>query len=477
MIKNRIYKYAGVAWVMLLMSSCTPDLTATRTADKYTPESFSGSVDTANVVSANWKEYFDDQNLIALIDTALQNNQELNIMLQQIERSRNEVQARKGEYLPQVGISGGLGADKVGRYTRNGVVESSHEIKPGKEFPEPLGDFNIGAYATWEVDVWRKLRNAKKSAVMEYLASQEGKNFMVTNLIAEVAGSYYELLALDNQLAIVKQNIQIQTDALGIVRLQKQSARVSELAVRRFEAQVLGTRSLQYDIQQQIVETENRINFLLGRFPQEVLRTSRGFEHTEVSVVEAGVPAQLLQNRPDIRQAELELEAAKLNVKVARANFYPSFGLKAGLGFEAFNPTYLVEAPESLVYGLAGDLTAPLINRKAIKALYFNANARQIEAVYEYEKAILNAYIEVVNQLSNVSNLESSYGLKSQQVEALTASIEISNTLFKSARADYVEVLLTQREALESRFDLIETKMQQMEAKVQIYRALGGGWN
>lgn len=172
----------------------------------------------------------------------------------------------------------------------------------------------------------------------------------------------------------------------------------------------------------------------------------------------------------------MELEAAKLDVKVAKANFYPSLGITAGLGLQAFNPTYLVEAPESMLYYLAGDIAGPLINRKAIKATYFNANSKQIQAVYEYERTILNAYIEVSNQLSNIVNLKNSYDLKAQQVQALTESIEISNTLFRSARADYMEVLLTQREALESKFELIETKMQQMSAKVRIYKALGGGW-
>ncbi|MEQ9305691.1 MAG: TolC family protein, partial [Marinoscillum sp.] len=342
--------------------------------------------------------------------------------------------------------------------------------------PEPLGDLMVGAYAYWELDVWKKLRNSKKSAFTRYLSSVEGKNFMVTNLVAEIATSYYELLALDNQLAIAKQNIEIQTDALKIVKLQKESARVTELAVRRFEAQVLNTRSLQFDIQQKIIETENRINYLLGRYPQPIARETDSFSDLAPGLINSGIPSQLLANRPDIRQAELELEASKLDIKVAKARFYPSFGISAGLGFQAFNPAYLMQTPESLLYALAGELFAPLLNRNEIKATYFNANAKQLQAVYNYERTILNAYIEVANQLSKISNLSNSYDLKAQQVQALTESINISNTLFKSARADYMEVLLTQREALESRFELVETKIQQMNAYVNIYRALGGGW-
>ena len=475
--RNRAFKYLAMVCFVLNISGCTPELTNSKSVDTSTPEQYGHSKDTLNSAQMNWKEYFSDSNLVALIDTALYNNQELNITLQEIEIVRNEIMARKGEYLPFVGVNGGAGVDKVGRYTRNGALEATTEIEPGKEFPEPLPDYMIGAFATWEVDIWRKLRNAKKSAYMDYLSSIEGKNFMVTNLIAEIANSYYELLALDNQLDIVKQNIEIQTNALKIVKLQKQSARVTELAVRRFEAQVFDTRSLQFEIQQKIIEAENKINFLVGRYPKPIPRDSDAFVRLSPNNIQVGIPAQLLDNRPDIKQAELELEAAKLDIKVAKANFYPSFDISAGVGFQAFNPSYLLTTPESLIYSLAGDLTAPLINRNAIKAAYYNANARQIQAIYNYERSILNAYIEVANQLSRVGNLENSYDLKLKQVEALTESIKISNDLFRSARADYMEVLLTQRDALESKFELIETKMRQMNAKVNIYQALGGGWN
>ena len=333
-----------------------------------------------------------------------------------------------------------------------------------------------GAFAPWYVYNGKKLIKPKKAAVGRYLASIEGRNFMVTNLIAEIANSYYELLALDNQLAIVQQNIKIQGDALEIVKLQKEAARVTELPVRKFQAQVLNTQSLQYEIQQKITETENRINFLVGRFPQPVQRNNQAFDNLVPQAIQSGIPSQLLANRPDIKQAELNLAAAKLDVQVAKARFYPSFGISAGIGYQAFNPSYLLK-PESLLYTLTGDIAAPLINKNAIKALYSSANAQQIQAVYNYERAILNANIEVVNQLAKISNLEKSYDFKSKEVQALAQSIDISNNLFKSARADYMEVLMTQRDALESRFDLIETKMQQLKATVNIYRALGGGWN
>ncbi|WP_425635787.1 TolC family protein [Algoriphagus yeomjeoni] len=478
MLKRILYICLGAASLTLAVSACkTPELIQ-KDVNNEVPESFAnGSQDTTNTASeVIWQDYFSDPYLKALIDTALSNNQELNITLQEIQIAQNEIRVRKGEILPSVNIGAAAGADKVGRYTSQGANDANTEIKPGEEMPDPLQDYMLGAYATWEVDIWHKLRNAKKSAMTRYLESVEGKNFMVTNLISEIANSYFELLALDNELAIVQQNIEIQNNAFEIVKYQKDAARVTELAVRRFQAQVLNTTSLQYGIQQEIIEVENRINFLVGRFPQHVDRNPNAFGELIPKTIQAGIPSQLLANRPDIRQAELELAASKIDIQVAKADFYPSLAITAGVGFNAFNPRYIFTSPESLIYSLAGELVAPLINRNAIKARYLTANAKQIQAIYNYEQTILNAYIEVANQLAKINNLEQTYDLKSQEVEALTKSVDISNELFNSARADYMEVLLTQRDALESKFELIETKMKQMHAKVDIYQALGGGW-
>ncbi len=462
-------------FALLSLSSCAPALKV-REARKSQPVTYAGSSDTTDAATKNWRQFFIDPDLRALIDSALANNQELNIMLQEIAIAKNEVRARKGEYLPFVDIGAAADVEKVGRYTRNGAVEEGLNIDQDKAFPEPLPNFMLGARASWELDIWKKLRNAKQAAVMRYLGTVEGKNFMVTRLVAEIADAYYELMALDNQLEILRSSIAIQQDALEMVKLEKLAAKVTELAVRRFEAEVLKNRSKQYDIQQRIVETENRINFLVGRYPQPVKRNAQAFSTLVADTIYAGLPSQLLSYRPDIRRAELELAAAKLEVKSAKANFYPSVRLTAGVGLNAFDAAYLLESPQSLIYSVAGDLFAPLINRNAIKAAYANANAHQVQTVYDYERTVLNAYVEVVNQLSNISNLRSSYDLRAQQVAALNSSITISTNLFRSARADYMEVLLTQRDALESKFELVETRKLQMNAMVNVYEALGGGW-
>ena len=294
-------------------------------------------------------------------------------------------------------------------------------------------------------------------------------------MVAEIAESYYELLALDNMLAMVEMNIEIQANALKVVRQQKESAKVTQLAVNRFEAQLLNTQNLQYQIRQRMVETENHLNKLCGRYPQAIARNGVNFLDMGKDSLWLGVPAQLLQNRPDIKQAEWQLAASRLDVKVARAHFYPSLGISAGMGYQAFKPGYLVQ-PESMMYNLAGDVLTPLVNRNAIKAAYNTAKAKQLQALYGYQQSLIDAYVDVLNQQKKVKNFEQSYQTKRKQVDILMQSIQIANNLFFSARADYAEVLLTQREALESKMELIEIKMQQMQAKVFLYRSLGGGW-
>lgn len=476
MFKISIYRCLVPLSIYLAVTGCKVPASIQRTENRSVPAAYSNSSDTSNTATIRWRDFFTDPYLAGLIDTALKNNQELMITLQEIEIARNEVRMRKGQILPTVGARLGAGVEKVGRYTSQGAGDATTEIEPGREMPDPLPDFTAALYANWEVDIWKKLRNAKKAAVSRYLSTIEGKNFVLTNLIGEVADAYYELIALDNQLVIVRQNIELQKNALEIVKVQKEAARATELAVQKFRAEVLSSQSMEFDIQQKITETENRINFLLGRYPQTIARDKNSFLRIMPATISSGIPSQLLANRPDIKQAELELAAAKLDVKVARAEFYPSFGISAAVGFQAFNPSYLVKLPESLLYSLVGDLAGPLINRNAIKAEFNTANARQVQAMYNYERTILNAYLEVANQLSKIDNLQKSYGVKLQQVDALTRSIDISNDLFKSARADYLEVLMTQRDALEARLELVETKKEQLNAVVHVYRDLGGGW-
>ncbi|OYD44500.1 RND transporter [Sphingobacterium cellulitidis] len=477
--KNTGFIWGLISVMALSIAGCKVPQATQKKENKILPTAFTDSLavqDTSNSGNVKWREFFTDPNLISLIDTALKNNQELNITLQELEIAKNDIMLRKGALKPIVGLGASGGIEKVGRYTSQGAGDAATEITPGHEMPDPLGDLNLSVFAHWEVDIWKKLKDSEQAAVNRYLATVEGKNFVLSSLIAEVANSYYELLALDNQLAIIRQNILLQEKALEVVKIQKEATRVTELAVKKFEAEVAKTKGMEFSTLQQIKETENRINFLLGRYPQTIARNQANFIDLVPATVKTGIPSQLLNNRPDILQAEHELAAAKLDVQVARKEFYPSLDISAAFGLQAFKPSYLFRLPESLLYNLAGDLTAPLLNKAAIKAEFNSANSRQIQAIYNYERTLLNAFTEVSTQLSNIDNLEKGYTYKNQEVDALNKSIDVSNELFKSARADYLEVLMTQRDVLDAKLELIETKKQQLNAVVNVYKALGGGW-
>ena len=463
----------------LAPAGCVPMLEGItpRAVDASVPGGFRTETPTIESAAAlPFERLFQDSNLIALVEQALANNQELNILQMEVAIANAEVMARTGEYQPKVGFGAGAGLERVGRYTTQGASDASDEITPGRLVPEDLAKYRLGFAASWEVDIWGRLRDATKAAMLRTSATVEGRNYVVTRLVAEIARSYYELMALDNRLQVLDRNIEIQNQALAVVRAQKVAARVTELAVQRFEAEVLHNRSRVFDVRQQIVETENRINFLVGRFPQPIARSSNTFLEIEATAVATGLPSQLLANRPDLRQAELQLAAADLDVSVARARYYPSLSIEAGAGAEAFEPSRLSTWPESIFYGAFAGIGAPLINRKAVTAGWYTANAQRMQAVLHFEQTLRAAFGEAVNQAALIENLANKYALKAQQVQILGRAIEVSNQLFASARADYMEVLMTRRDALESQIELIETKQMQLGAVVNMYQALGGGW-
>ena len=470
------YKFLFSSVFCILFASCKLPVPIQVPTLRSAPATFNNSTDTTNSADLNWREFFNDPNLIALIDTAINNNPEMLMLLQDIQMAQNKVQFRQGALRPTVTVGGGIGLEKVGTYTSQGAGDASAEIIPGQIVPEHLPDFTGGIRASWEIDIWGKLKSAKSAAMAKYLASFEGRNFVRTNLIGEVANSYYELLSLDNQLDIIRASIELQKTQLELVKIQKEAAVVTELAVKQFEAQLLNSQSMEYEFLQSITEVENKINFLMGRFPQPIVRDKAIFNRQLPNQIRQGIPSQLLRNRPDIKQVELELMAAKWEVKAAQLEFYPSLAVGGRLGLQAFRPDYLFRLPESLLYTLVSDIAGPVINKNAIMAEFKTANAMQIQTVYEYQKRLLNAYLEVTNELSHINNLEKRYRFKSREVDVQTISINIANDLFKAARANYLEVLTAQREALESKLELVEIKKRQFNTVTNVYRALGGGW-
>lgn len=466
--------FTAVAVACVLQGCAIPHI-ENREARVALPDTYQ-QLTTADEVNIEWAEWFEDPRLAELIELALENNPESAILLQRINMSANEIKAREGEYLPFVSVGAEAETEKVGEFTRDGAVEENLYIREHEEFPEPLNNLRLGLNSSWELDVWHKLRNSTRVATLEYLANLENRKFFVTQLVAEVSRSYFELLALDKKLALLEDMLKVQKNALRTTEALKDYGRTSTLSIARFKAEISKNQSERFLIKQEIVETENKLNLLLGRGPTPIARNADNLLQVSLQKPAVGFPSELLNNRPDLRQAEFELRAAELDIEVAKANFYPSFTLKAGIGLESYKPQYLLDIPESLAWSLSGDMFAPLINRKAIEASYQNASARQIQAAWEYEYAIVRAFSEVSTNLSKLDNLANSFALKQQQIDALDRSVEVANLLFASARGEYLEVLLAQREVLEANSELIDTRLKQLAAMVELYQSLGGGW-
>jgi NodT family efflux transporter outer membrane factor (OMF) lipoprotein len=396
--------------------------------------------------------------------------------LQRIEISRSSIKLANGALLPQVSLNVGGSVRRFGLYTMDGAGNSTTQITPGQTIPTNLPDMYLGMQSSWEIDIWEKLRHQRESAISTYLASVEGTNFVISTLVADVASYYTELLALDNELALVQQTITKQQEALEVIQLQKEVGRANELAVQQFHAELLNTKILEKNIQQQVIEVENKINFLLGSYPKPIKRNKDVFAHELPVQIASGFPSQLLANRPDIREAEFKIQATQFDLQAAKAAFYPNFTITASLGFQAFNPEFLFSSPASIAYSVFGTLVAPIINMNALKAQFNTAQANQLTAMYHYQKTVLNAYVEVANQLVAIENLQQVNLLKTQQNVLLKKSVETSGELYKTARATYLEVLLAQQNALQSNIELIGVIKQQRLSAINIYKALGGGW-
>ncbi len=480
--KKRAVSIAIACSFLLVLSSCIPDLRPAVPGPNL-PESFNGATSSENSSQLRIEEFFNDPALIGLIGQALAGNQELRILNENIQIASNEVLARRGTYLPFLTVGGGAGLNKFSNYTPEGAGIRDDPFRPGMLIPNPFGTFMLGPDLFWQIDIWRQLRNARDAAAQRVVSATEERNYFVTRLVAEIADNYYELMSFDKRLENLNNIIELFEGSLEIARARMQAARGNLLAVQRFQAEVRKNQAERLIVNQDIIQVGNRINFLAGRFPQPVERrtgqTIDEFIDLNLHALSLGVPPQLLLNRPDIRQAERELAAAGLDVKVARARFLPVLTINGGVGYAGFNTRYLFLTPESLIFNIAAGLVGPLINFKAIKADYLTANARQLQTVYNYQRVIINAVTEVITRVNKVENYRKSIEIKKQQVEALATSVLAATSLYQNPRPgvdiDYLDVLLAQDALFEARKELIETKQQQLSAVVNTYQALGGG--
>ena len=468
--RNKVLNLAVVLATLLCMGACKTPQATILPKDTLKASLASMSRDSSVTISPAWRDFFQDSVLRSLIDTALQNNHDLKITLQELAIAKSAITAKQGALLPSVSANVGAGISKVGRYTAEGAGNVGTELTPGRKIPTVIPDLAPTLQMDWTIDLWGKLNSDKKSAVERYLASEAGQRAIKSQLVADVAENYYALLALDYKLLVMQQYIALQKNAVRIARIQKEADADTQLAVEKFEAELAKAQSDEYVLRQSIIETENNLNLLLGRLPQPIARAKSDFLQLQMPATAHALSTQLLLQRPDVVQAEHALEAAKWDVETARKEFLPSFNLSAAVGLNAFNPKYLVKLPESLIFSALGSLTAPLINKKAIQANFSQADALQIEALYNYDKALMTAYIEMSTLQSKITNLKQLRQFKQKQDEALMRAVSAAQKLYLNNRATYLEVIDSERGQLDCKMELIDTKLQQLSTLIDMYR-------
>jgi multidrug efflux system outer membrane protein len=467
----------------MLAAGCRVATPADPVASPAVPKTFGRNATPSDTLSAGatpWRQFFRDSALVGLIDTALQQNLDVRIALTRIETYQAQYLARRGALFPTVSATGTGALDRYGKYTLNGVgnydTNLSQNIDGRQRIPGPIvPDLFVGLRSSWEIDLWGKLRSRRKAAYLRVLGSEQGRNLVITNLVADVARAYYELLTLDSQLATLERNARFQEEGLRLTKVQKQAGRVTELAVQQFAAQALRTQSLAFETRQRITETEANLNQLLGRYPQPIRRSRLLPNQSLPASLSAGLPSTALLRRPDVRQAEFELQATRADIDAARAAFLPSLTLTPYVGLNAFRTNLLLD-PGSVVYGAVGGLAGPILNRAQYRADLRQAIAANYEGYYRYQQALQTGFREVVVGLQGLENYRAAADLRAREVAQLRSAVATSNELFVAGYASYLEIITAQRSVLEAELSLADARQAQLLQSVNLYRALGGGW-
>lgn len=442
------------------------------------PTSF-GVEDTTSVGTLPWKLFYRDTTLLEHLTVALQSNRDVRIARENTTLAGITLGMVNKNFLPTADFHIGSSVNKFGDYSMDGVgnddTNRSETLPADQRLPDPYREWFAGITFSWEADIWGKLSSRRKAAQARYLASQEFAHAASTWVVSAVAEQYFELIGLDQERKVLQENIKIQELGLELIQVQKLGGKVNQLAVDQFEAQLLNTRAHLIGVEQKIQAHEAHINELLGRFARSVSRSSiEDYDTLQRMVI--GSPAELIRNRPDVREAELELAAVHADVNAAKAAFYPSLSLTGNGGFGAFDLSKWFVFPASGVYGLAAGISAPLFQQKQIRALYASANTRQRIALANYEKEILSGYYEVYVAMNALQNQEKQIDIKQKEVDVLLRAFSNLTDLFSVGYANYLEVITAQRRMLEARIELTQLKKTRLKTIAVLYRALGGGW-
>lgn len=428
------------------------------------------SIDTVSIADIKWKSFFSENDLVQLIDAALVKNNELQIAEKNIAIANLQYKQAKWGNVPQINAFANATTNRLSENSFNGInIKNSLDKKH-------IEDFSAGLNLSWEADIWGKIRNQKKSALATYMQTTEARKALQTTVVAAVSNGFYDLLMLDAQLDIAKKTLVLNDSTLFIVNLQYNAGQVTLLAKQQTEAQRLIAAQLIPELEKNIVIQENALSVLTGTFPEAKERKSLLNNLIVKNNLSAGIPSQLLTKRPDVKSAELDLKIANANLGITKASLYPTLNITAMTGVNSFEFSNWFTIPASLFGSVVGGLTAPLLNSKKLKTRYEIAKVQQEQSVLKFKQTVMVAVGEVSNALTKIDKQEKEFVLATERVETLKKSIANANLLFKNGMATYLEVIFAQSYLLQAELELASIKKDRLIANVELYRALGGGW-
>ncbi|MFZ0490216.1 MAG: efflux transporter outer membrane subunit [Salegentibacter sp.] len=465
MKSSRIYSFLILAVTPLLLVSCfaakeyeRPDVVKT---ENYRTDLL--PQDSLNMAEVSWREMFTDPRLQSYIEEGLENNIDIRIAIQQMLAAEAYVKQGKAGYLPTLDL---------GANVNHQILSKNSQF--GSFFNGNITQYDVTGNLSWEADIWGKIRSNKRALQADYLQTVAAHKAVKTRLIANIAITYYQLLMLDEQKRITLETINTRSKSLETTKALKEAGNVTEVGVQQTEAQLYTAQSLLIDINNEIRLLENSFSILLGTAPQQIDRGE--LQDQEISTpLHTGVPAQLLRNRPDVIAAEYNLVNAFELTNVAKSNFYPSLVLSASGGFQSLDLKDLFNA-NSLFANLAGSLAEPILQGRRIRTQYEAAQARQQEALLNFRQSILTAGKEVSDALYNYQASTDQIEVKTKEFGAYQKASDYSQELLNNGLANYLEVLTARENALNSRLRLINAEFNQLKSIVELYEALGGGW-
>lgn len=463
------HQFYFTAMAVLLLTSCVTQKyqqpVMVQQAQLYRDTSI---VDSLSIATLPYTKLFADTVLQNLIAEGISENLDLKTALQRINEAQANVYQSSKAFLPSL--------DGNVRVIQNKQSIAALNFPPDfiGTFPLTVTTVQASVSTSWEADIWGKLSSAKKAAVAKLLQTEAAKRAVQTQLIASIAAYYYQLLSLDQQLKVTEQTLQNRIEEVKAIRTLKESAIVTGAAVVQSEANRYAAEVIIPDIKLLIRETENALSTLLARTPGTIKRATLA-EQVPYTDLQVGVPSLLLKNRPDIQQAEFAFRAAFENTNLARTYFYPQLTLTGELGISTLKIKNLFN--RSVFYNVIGGLTQPIFNKGQNKARLRIAQAQQEQAYYAYQHSLLTAGQEVSNALYKYQTALEKQASRNNQLQALDKSVNFTRQLLRySSATNYTDVLTSEQALLAAQLNSVNDRLQQLQAVVDLYKALGGGW-